>query len=214
MHDAGSEKTKVGGGPANVCGCTPKTCAQMGKNCGSAPDGCGGTLVCDMPGGCPGGQSCGGAGVPNVCGVGTCTPTSCVALQKTSDYPALIVYNAIYDVYLDGRKIISKMPGVAMARGVMEIPPRNITVAFQKPFAISRQAMAVHKAGGTISVEKHHCDNLPIDPNDPYCIDSGNCEDMATITEEEFSAGLKEAKAIRERMATLRPKPLPPEGKR
>jgi hypothetical protein len=138
----------------------------------------------------------------------------CVALQKTSDYPALIVYNAIYDVFLDGRKIISKMPGVAMARGVMEIPPRNITVAFQKPFAISRQALAVHKSGGTISVEKHHCDDLEIDPNDPYCIDSGNCEDMVTITQEEFASGLKEARAIRARLATLRPKPTPSEGQR
>ena len=26
-----------------------------------------------MPGGCPAGQSCGGAGMPNVCGVGICT---------------------------------------------------------------------------------------------------------------------------------------------
>lgn len=138
----------------------------------------------------------------------------CVALQKTSDYPALIVYSAIYDVFLDGRKIISKMPGVAMARGVMEIPPRNITVAFQKPFAISRQALALHKAGGNISVEKHHCDDLPIDPNDPYCIDSGNCEDMSTITQEEFASGVKEARAIRARVATLRPKPLPSDDRR
>lgn len=125
-----------------------------------------------------------------------------VALQKNSDYPALIVYNAIYDVFLDGRKIISQMPGVAMARGVMEIPPRNITVAFQKPFTISRNELARHKSGGTISVDKYHC----YDP-ESYCFHSGTCEDMSTITAEEFQSGLKEAKAIRERLATLRPKP-------
>ena len=91
----------------------------------------------------------------------------CVALQKNSDYPSLIVYNAIYDVFLDGRKILSKEPGVAMARGVMEIPPRNITVAFQKPFAISRRALAQHKSGENVTVKAIDCSNLEIDPNDP-----------------------------------------------
>ncbi len=35
--------------------CTPKTCASLGYNCGTASDGCGGTLSC---GGCGGGQTC------------------------------------------------------------------------------------------------------------------------------------------------------------
>ena len=36
------------------------------------PDGCGGTLDCDVTaGGCPTGKSCGGGGVPNVCGAGS-----------------------------------------------------------------------------------------------------------------------------------------------
>src|SRR5947209_9774996 len=35
-----------GGGTANVCGCTPTTCAAQGKSCGSIPDGCSGTLSC------------------------------------------------------------------------------------------------------------------------------------------------------------------------
>jgi hypothetical protein len=132
----------------------------------------------------------------------------CVALQKNSDYPALIVYNAIYDVFLDGRKIISQMPGVAMARGVMEIPPRNITVAFQKPFAISRKALALHKSGGTVTAKTFMCGQSTafVDESD-VCVYSGTCEDMQTITEVEFDTGLKEAKAIRGKLATLRPKP-------
>jgi hypothetical protein len=44
--------------------CVPTTCAAEGKNCGSIPDGCGGTLTC---GSCSSG-TCGGGGVPNVCG--------------------------------------------------------------------------------------------------------------------------------------------------
>ncbi len=38
-----------------VSNCTPTTCVAAGKNCGSIPDGCGGTLSC---GTCTGGQTC------------------------------------------------------------------------------------------------------------------------------------------------------------
>jgi hypothetical protein len=48
--------------------CTPTTCAAQGKNCGSIPDGCGGTLTC---GSCPSPQTCGGGGTPNLCGGGS-----------------------------------------------------------------------------------------------------------------------------------------------
>ena len=58
--------------------CTPTTCAAQGKNCGSIPDGCGGTLSC---GTCSAPQTCGGGGTPNVCGA-TCTPTTCAAQGK------------------------------------------------------------------------------------------------------------------------------------
>jgi hypothetical protein len=46
--------------------CVPTTCATQGKNCGTIPDGCGGTLTC---GTCSGSLTCGGGGVPNVCAV-------------------------------------------------------------------------------------------------------------------------------------------------
>jgi hypothetical protein len=136
-----------------------------------------------------------------------------VSLQKESDFPALIVYNAIYDIYLDGRKIVSQRPGVAMARGVMEIPPRNITVAFQKPVALG--AYIDHTAD---DASKNHgnCDELPVwDYRCAPWIDPGTCEDMVTITAEEFEAGLQEAVAIREQLATLKPKPktVPTSGK-
>ena len=71
-------QTCGGGGIANVCGlgtppsaCTPTTCAAQGKNCGTIPDGCGGTLTC---GACTGPQTCGGGGIANVCGLGTPPP--------------------------------------------------------------------------------------------------------------------------------------------
>jgi hypothetical protein len=98
-----------------------------------------------------------------------------LALQKSSDYPALIVYSAIYDIYLDDVKIVSRRAGTAMGRGVVEIPPRNVTVAFTKP-----QEVRLGDSG-TPTVE--------------FCC--GTCEDMQTITREEFEAGLAEARAVR-----------------
>ena len=47
-----------------------KTCAQQSKNCGTMPDGCGGTEDC---GTCGAPNTCGGGGVADVCG---CTPTT------------------------------------------------------------------------------------------------------------------------------------------
>jgi hypothetical protein len=68
-----------------VCGgttppptCTPTTCAAMGFTCGSAPDGCGGTIA-----------SCGTCTPPSVCSTGgkcassSCTPATCVSLGFT-----------------------------------------------------------------------------------------------------------------------------------
>jgi hypothetical protein len=43
-------KTCGGGGNANRCGCTPKTCDALGAMCGNIDDGCGTMLEC---GACP-----------------------------------------------------------------------------------------------------------------------------------------------------------------
>lgn len=56
----------------NVCGsvapvCVPRSCESQGKNCGSISDGCGANLNC---GTCSeAGESCGGGGLENVCGL-------------------------------------------------------------------------------------------------------------------------------------------------
>jgi hypothetical protein len=68
-----------GGGGYSKCGgsmvgpdgsvpnpCVPKTCAQLGFNCGPAGDGCGGLLP--NCGTCMAPNICGGAGMPGVCG--------------------------------------------------------------------------------------------------------------------------------------------------
>jgi hypothetical protein len=57
--------------------CAPKTCAGAGAACGCLDDGCGRRLDC---GDCAPGLSCGGGGVPNVCGGFGCSPKTCTNL--------------------------------------------------------------------------------------------------------------------------------------
>ncbi|MFO0606105.1 MAG: hypothetical protein U0324_23225 [Polyangiales bacterium] len=64
--------------------CTPRTCMQAGANCGPIGDGCGATLNC---GTCTAPQTCGGGGVPSVCGTPTCARRTC-AQQMLSCGPA------------------------------------------------------------------------------------------------------------------------------
>ena len=62
----------------NVCGCTPKTCAGQGFNCGPASDGCGNMI------------QCGTCASPDVCTTNNqckCTPTTCMALGATCGNP-------------------------------------------------------------------------------------------------------------------------------
>jgi hypothetical protein len=64
--------------PADGSTCLPKTCAALGAECGSQPDGCGGTIDC---GTCSvAGESCGGGGFANRCGKPTCAPKTCADL--------------------------------------------------------------------------------------------------------------------------------------
>jgi hypothetical protein len=52
-------------------------CGRKGANCGLIGDGCGGSFDC---GTCPLPQKCGGAGVPNECGLESniCVPKTCM----------------------------------------------------------------------------------------------------------------------------------------
>ncbi|MBX3231161.1 MAG: hypothetical protein KIT84_09490 [Labilithrix sp.] len=61
-------------GYCQTINCTPNTC-QPGQ-CGSIPNGCGGTLNCTCPAGT---GTCGGGGQANVCGTPSCTPRVCPA---------------------------------------------------------------------------------------------------------------------------------------
>jgi len=92
----------------------------------------------------------------------------CVARQRESDYPAIIVYNAIYDVYLGSERIRENQPGTAVATPVWEIPPRNVTVAFEKPFE-----------------------------SELFSFRAGCCEGMRPIPRPKFEEGVALARSIR-----------------
>jgi hypothetical protein len=69
--------------------CKPLTCDQPGgRLCGRIGDGCGDTVECGTT--CPAGQSCGGGGIPGVCGAvpGTCQAATCD--QPTGRYCGVI----------------------------------------------------------------------------------------------------------------------------
>lgn len=67
-------------GPCDGGGqCYPRTCAALGYDCGFVGDGCGGLLNC---GNCTPPETCGGAGLPNQCGLPDgggfcCSPATC-----------------------------------------------------------------------------------------------------------------------------------------
>lgn len=127
-----------------------------------------------------------------------------VALQKNKDYPAMIVYNAIYDIYLDDVKVGENRAGVAFATGVMEIPPRNITVAFHKPFAFDHPR-TVREGGRPDKTHDDTCFVQPCPCTEFWCMGPGSCEDMESISERAFETGAAKAKSYRvKRQARLK----------
>ena len=68
-----------GGGNITPTGCQKLTCADLKINCGPAGDGCGGLI--ESCGTCQGVETCGGGGVPSVCGGSAgCVPKTCQQL--------------------------------------------------------------------------------------------------------------------------------------
>jgi hypothetical protein len=67
--------------PAVGTACAPKTCQQLGVECGQAGDGCGGILAC---GTCPSGQQCGSTASPSKCVAAVATgPDGGACVPKT-----------------------------------------------------------------------------------------------------------------------------------
>jgi hypothetical protein len=72
--------------------CAPRTCEELGYDCGTASDGCGGTLTC---GTCAAPQTCSGAGGYNRCGAFPFQGLAC--LMVCSQLPAGANCNQLSD---------------------------------------------------------------------------------------------------------------------
>ena len=94
----------------------------------------------------------------------------CFANQDGPDFPATIIYSACYDVFVNEDKIIDAQMGVAICTPVVGIPPRNVLVAFEKPFEDRKRGIAFGR---------------------------GCCWGMRTITPDEFLDGVNRARSIR-----------------
>ncbi len=72
----------LGGIDGGVVGnCKPKTCQELGVDCGPVADGCGALLQC---GTCSAPSICGGGGTPSKCGGSVaCVPKTCAQLAST-----------------------------------------------------------------------------------------------------------------------------------
>lgn len=73
----------------------------------------------------------------------------------------------------------------------MEIPPRNITVAFHKPFSLNEARRKNPKLNAAL--EKFGDDGGP----PPFDFDPGTCEDMSQISVAQFNVGVAEAERYR-----------------
>jgi hypothetical protein len=114
-----------GGGGYDLCGgnnglgadggvtCKPLTACPAGQNCGTAADGCGGTLSC---GSCTSPQYCGGGGY-NICGPSNLSPCPDGGVTSLTGYvydPAnnLPIYNALVYVPVSSSDITTMVTGI------------------------------------------------------------------------------------------------------
>lgn len=94
----------------------------------------------------------------------------CFANQEGPDFPATIIYSACYDVFANKDKLIDAQMGVAICTPIVSIPPRDVLVAFEKPFEDRQRGIAFRR---------------------------GCCWGMRTITGDDFLKGANRARELR-----------------
>jgi hypothetical protein len=83
----------------------------------------------------------------------------------SADFPARITYAINYNIHLNRERFVEDQAGIAIAVGADQIPPRDVTVAFDKPHL-------GHVIGRYLE------------------FDRGHCTGMHEITEVEYKSGL------------------------
>lgn len=91
----------------------------------------------------------------------------CTANEKGADFPADVVFNSIYDVYLDAKPVLQKVRGRGVSKRATMIPPDTPTI-IEHPFEI-----------------------------EGHPISKGACESAERITAEEFKEMVAKARALR-----------------
>ncbi|HKS99911.1 MAG TPA: hypothetical protein VJT31_10305 [Rugosimonospora sp.] len=91
-----------------------------------------------------------------------------IAQTAAADYPAIIVYNAIFDVYVGRRQVAAQVTGLGVGVEAYEVPP-SVSIQFQKAFPLGEGIEA----------------------------SAGACDEEASLTVEEFRAQAAEFTAIR-----------------
>jgi hypothetical protein len=161
------------GGDAGGGICQPKTCAQLGKNCGPASDTCGGLLDC---GSCSLPATCGGAGVPSQCGV----PSGCKNLcLKQVSCPGNKTTSLTGTVYAPNG--VTPLPGAVIYVPNGAVAPFTTGVACEKPAAClagsgSPLVKTVSDVNGGFKL-----DNVPVGTNIPLVIQVGRFRRQVTI---------------------------------
>jgi hypothetical protein len=90
--------------------------------------------------------------------------------EDSSDFPAHIIYTANFEVWANGACVAADQMGIAHAKGVRGIPPRDVKVAFEKPIQ-----------------------------SDRFSFSSGMCLGMHEITPDEYHEGVNISRAVRAR---------------
>jgi hypothetical protein len=165
--------------------CRPKTCRDLGKNCGRQGDGCGGlTASC---GTCSGGQICGGGGVPSVCGPvddggadgGTCTglcqqQTRCDGGGTTTVTGRVYAPNGIEP--LPNAVVYVPNGGAAPNYGVQPFPPGVACSRCGADVTGNPLVTTTSNFDGTFTLQ-----NVPLGPSIPLVIQLGRWRRMTTI---------------------------------
>jgi len=155
--------------------CVPTTCAELGDNCGTVSDGCGGTLDC---GTCSGGQTCGGGGTPNVCGGGS---TGDIVIAAVGDINPSGVSGSTTNPGLTAQNIRNQSPAYFLALGDHQYTQGTLSAIlggydknFHDLFAITRPTPGPTHDIASATDQLGYKDYWKRDGFTPYSFDAGS----------------------------------------
>jgi hypothetical protein len=121
--------------PAPEPACVPKSCEEQGKDCGMIDDGCGHMIGCPK-GNCVPPESCGGAGVPFVCGIAPAHGTTLDQLLARGD--ALVAMDPLLGElrqHIERNSVRAFLIGLAASEGQTEPGPGKQKIRDSLPAA-------------------------------------------------------------------------------